>query len=75
MLPKLPFQRLVREISQEINNDVRFQVQALLAVQEASEAYLVCLFKDVNLLAIHAIRVTIMPKDIHLSRRIHGERK
>lgn len=43
-------------------------------VQEAAEAYLVSLFVDVNLCAIHAKRVTIMPKDIQLARRIRGER-
>jgi len=42
--------------------------------QEASEAYLVALFEDTNLCAIHAKRVTIMPKDIQLARRIRGER-
>ena len=43
-------------------------------LQEASEAYLVGLFADTNLCAIHAKRVTIMPKDIQLARRIRGER-
>lgn len=47
---------------------------AILALQEASEAYLVSLFEDTNLCAIHAKRVTIMPKDIQLARRIRGER-
>ena len=47
---------------------------AVLALQEASEAYLVGLFEDTNLCAIHAKRVTIMPKDIQLARRIRGER-
>lgn len=54
--------------------DLRFQSHAVLALQEASEAYLVCLFADTNLCAIHAKRVTIMPKDLHLARRIRGER-
>ena len=44
-----------------------------MALQEAAEAYLVCLFEDTNLCAIHAKRVTIMPKDIQLARRIRGE--
>lgn len=52
-----------------------FQVQALLAIQEAAEAYLVKLFEDTNLCVIHAKRVTIMPKDIRLARRIRGERE
>ncbi|GKA47339.1 histone H3, partial [Tanacetum coccineum] len=53
--------------------DLRFQSHAVLALQEAAEAYLVGLFEDTNLCAIHAKRVTIMPKDIQLARRIRGE--
>jgi len=71
---KLPFQRLVREIATEYKSDLRFQSQAVLALQEASESYLVGLFEDTNLCAIHARRVTIMPKDMQLARRIRGER-
>ena len=74
LIRKLPFQRLVREIAQDFKNDLRFQGSAVLALQEASEAYLVGLFEDTNLCAIHAKRVTIMPKDIQLARRIRGER-
>ena len=74
LLKKAPFQRLVREIAQEYKNDLRFQSSAVMALQEASEAYLVGLFEDTNLCAIHAMRVTIMPKDIQLARRIRGER-
>ncbi|XP_019417404.1 PREDICTED: histone H3.3-like [Lupinus angustifolius] len=73
LIQKLPFQRLVREIAQTMKTDLRFQSHAVLALQEASEAYLVGLFEDTNLCAIHAKRVTIMPKDIHLARRIRGE--
>jgi histone H3 len=54
--------------------DLRFQSTEVLALQEASEIYLVGLFEDTNLCAIHAKRVTIMPKDIQLSRRFRGER-
>ncbi len=57
-----------------LQTDLRFQSQAVLALQEAAEAYLVGLFEDTNLCAIHAKRVTIMPKDIQLARRIRGER-
>nr|GEU49936.1 zinc finger, CCHC-type [Tanacetum cinerariifolium] len=71
---KLPFQRLVREIAQDFKTDLRFQSSAVAALQEASEAYLVGLFEDTNLCAIHAKRVTIMPKDMQLARRIRGER-
>eukprot|EP00798_Chlamydomonas_sp_ICE-L_P009589 gene9589-biopygen5797 len=74
LIRKLPFQRLVREIAQDFKTDLRFQSSAVLALQEASEAYLVGLFEDCNLAAIHAKRVTIMPKDIKLARRIRGER-
>jgi histone H3 len=74
LVRKLPFQRLVREIAQEFKTDLRFQSSAVLALQEASEAYMVGLFEDTNLCAIHAKRVTIMPKDIQLARRIRGER-
>jgi histone H3 len=52
----------------------RFQGSAILALQEAAESYLVGLFEDTNLCAIHAKRVTIMPKDMQLARRIRGER-
>ncbi|XP_033024268.1 histone H3-like [Lacerta agilis] len=74
LIRKLPFQRLVREIAQDFKTDLRFQSSAVMALQEASEAYLVGLFEDTNLCAIHAKRVTIMPKDIQLARRIRGER-
>jgi len=73
LIRKLSFQRLVREIAQDFKTDLRFQSSAVLALQEAAEAYLVGLFEDTNLAAIHAKRVTIMPKDIHLARRIRGE--
>ncbi|RWW50390.1 hypothetical protein BHE74_00043346 [Ensete ventricosum] len=74
LIRKLPFQRLVREIAQDFKTDLRFQSTAVAALQEAAEAYLVGLFEDTNLCAIHAKRVTIMPKDIQLARRIRGER-
>ena len=74
LVRKLPFQRLVREISEDFKSDLRYQSTALLALQEAAEAYTVTLFEDTNLCAIHAKRVTIMPKDIQLVRRIRGER-
>jgi len=73
LIRKLPFQRLVRQIADERKSDLRFQSHAIMALQEASEAYLVHLFQDTNLCAIHAKRVTIMPKDIQLARRIRGE--
>lgn len=78
LIRKAPFARLVREIAEEFgaqtNKVYRFQSTAVLALQEASEAYLIGLFEDTNLCAIHAKRVTIMPKDMQLARRIRGER-
>ena len=81
LIRKLPFQRLVREIASDsevikspLCGKVRFQSAAIMALQEATEAYLVGLFEDSNLCAIHARRVTIMSKDIQLARRIRGER-
>ena len=73
LIRKLPFQRLVREITQDFKTDLRFQSVVILCLQEAVEAYLVMLFDDANLCAIHTRRVTIMPKDILLARRIRGE--
>lgn len=84
LMAKLPFARLVKEIAMEYTSGAhlfgaqtgadphRFQSTAILALQEATEAYLVALFTDANLLAIHAKRVTIMRKDIQLARRIRG---
>ena len=74
LIRKRPFVKLIREIAYGIKSDIRFQSTALLALQEATESYLVAVFEDSNLCAIHAKRVTIMPKDIQLARRIRGER-
>lgn len=74
LLRKLPFQRFCREVAQDFKSDLRFQGSAVLALQESAEAYLVGLFEDTNLCSIHAKRVTIMPKDIQLAKRIRGER-
>jgi len=72
LLRKLPFQRLVTAIATALAVGLRFQGSAVLALQEASEAYLVGLFEDTNLCAIHAKRATIMPKDMQLARRIRA---
>ena len=72
LLRKLPFQRLVREVASEFKNDLRFQATAIIALQEATEAYMVSLFEDTNLAAIHAKRVKIMGKDIALAKRLRG---
>ncbi len=74
LIRKLLFQRLVREIVQDFRHNLQFWADTLNALQEAAEAYLVTLLEDTNLCAIHAKRVTIMPKDIQLAWRIHGER-
>lgn len=65
--------RLVKEIALNYKTDFLFMSQAIAALQEAAEAYLVQLFENANLCAIHAKRVTIMPRDIELTRRIRGE--
>ncbi|KAK9465188.1 histone-fold-containing protein [Lipomyces arxii] len=77
LIPKLPFARVVREVASDYmwgddGTSVRFQSLALLALQEATEAFLVHLLEDANLCAIHAKRVTLMQKDIQLARRIRG---
>jgi histone H3 len=75
LLPRAPFQRLVRTILAGVTSEVTmFRTEALEAIQEAAEAYLVGIFEDTNLCAIHAGRSTIMNKDLHLARRIRGER-
>ena len=70
LIRKLPFQRLVREVAQSIVPDLRFQSTAILALQEASESFLVTMFEDVNVCALHAGRVTIQIKDIWLWNRL-----
>jgi len=73
LIRKMPFARLVKEITQEIHHtDLKWQSLAIHALQEAAEMYMVGLFEDANLAAIHAKRVTIMPRDIQLVRRIRG---
>ena len=71
LLLKKPFQRLVREIAADFKTDLRFQSSAILALQEASEAYLVSLFTDTQLCALHAKRVTIKATDMKLARRLN----
>ena len=74
LIKRAPFARLVKEIAHSSRQDLRFQSSAISALQEAAEAYIVGLFEDANLCAIHVKRITIMPKDIQLARRIRGER-
>ncbi|KAJ5570276.1 histone H3-like centromeric protein hH3v [Penicillium hispanicum] len=77
LIQKLPFARLVREVAldllpADVGAELRWQSHAIQALQEAAEAFLVHLFEDTNLCALHAKRVTIMQKDIQLARRIRG---
>ena len=75
LLPRAPFQRLVRDITGAVGGaELRYQSQALVALQEAAEAYIVGLFEDTNLCCIHAKRVTVQQKDMILARRIRGDR-
>ena len=73
LIPRAPFQRLVRDICGGIDNDLRFQAQALIALQEAAEAYVVGVMEDAGLCAVHAKRQTVMKSDMVLARRIRGD--
>ena len=83
LIKRIPFQKLIREISQEYrvcldgpgtpSVQVHFQSTAIAALQEAAENFIVGLFEDINLLAVHAKRVTVMPRDIRLALRIRGD--
>ncbi|XP_039624732.1 histone H3-like centromeric protein A [Polypterus senegalus] len=75
LIQKLPFSRVVREVCKDLTQmDLKWQALALAALQEAAEAFLVRLFQDSYLCAIHAKRVTLYSKDIQLARRIRGQR-
>merc|ERR1712179_840373 len=78
LIPAMPFSRLIREVAQSVLGynvaEFRFQSAALMALREAAEAFLVTLFEDTVLCAIHAKRVTVMPRDMQLARRIRGDR-
>ena len=74
LLPRAPFMRLVKAISQGYDYEMRFASQAIIALQEATEAYIVGVFEDTNLCAIHAKRQTILKKDMDLARRLRGDR-
>ncbi|RMF07356.1 MAG: hypothetical protein D6773_03615, partial [Alphaproteobacteria bacterium] len=74
LIQKAPFQRMVREVANAAKGGLRWQAAAVSAMQEATEAYAVGLLSDSNLCALHARRVTVMPRDVHLARRLRGER-
>ena len=73
LIRRLPFQRVVKEIVQKVQEDLRLQSAATLALQEAGEMFLVGLLEQSNLCALHVKRVTIMPKDIQLARHVRGD--
>ena len=74
LIRKLAFGRLVREIQLNFNNEaLRWEAKALEALQTAAEQYIVEVFEDANLCAIHARRVTMMVKDVQLARRVKGQ--
>jgi len=74
LIPRLPFQRLAREVGQDLMGGLRFQLGALVALQEAAEMYLVHRFEDANLAAIHARRVTVQKRDMELAKRFSNDR-
>ena len=75
LIPKGPFRRLIRQLVQDMfGENIRMQILAVEALQEAAEAYMVRLFEDTKLCAIHAKRVTIMPRDMKLVSRLRGEK-
>lgn len=74
LIAKAPFSRLVREVAETHKAGLRFQASAVAAIQEASEAFVVSLLADSTICALHAGRVTTMPRDLQLVRRLRGER-
>ena len=75
LIQKAPFQRLVREVATSHKQDLRFQSSAILAIQEATEAFVISVLADTNLCAIHTRRVTIQAKDLQLALRLRGDRR
>jgi len=69
----LPFQRMVKRLALQVDPEIKMQGEALRALQEATELYMIRLFEDGNSCAIHSKRVTLMTKDLALARRIRGE--
>jgi histone H3 len=75
LIPKAPFRRLVREISSSVKETIRMRSTAIEALQEAAESYIISVIGDANLCAIHAKRVTLFPRDLHLALKLRGERR
>jgi len=74
LIHRLPFARLVKEITLIYHHSLQWQSIAIEALQHACEDYIIGLMEDANLSALHAKRITIMPKDLHLARRIRGDK-
>nr|UXY87015.1 centromeric histone-3 like protein [Cryptomonas paramecium] len=74
LIHRLPFARLIKEITSNYHHSLQWQSTAIEAIQHACEDYLVGLMEDANLSALHAKRITIMPKDLHLARKIRGNK-
>ena len=74
LIPKLPFHRLVKEVAGTIG-PYRFETTAILALHEATEAFLVQLFKDADQCRYHSKRKTLMVKDLQLARRVRQGRR
>jgi histone H3 len=74
LIRKAPFQRLLREIVQDMSrkSDLRMQSTALLALQEAAEYFMVDVFNNTNLCLQHSKHKTIMHKDLVLAFCIQG---
>jgi histone H3 len=73
LMPRAPFQRLVREIGQSMSPAIRFRESSIEALQEASEAFIIGMMEDGLLCTVHANRVTLMRKDVALAERIRGD--
>lgn len=73
IIPKLPFQLLVKEIAQDIKSDIRITLEALSALQEGAEDFLVEVFRDTNLLALHREHQTVMLKDMQTALKVRRD--
>jgi histone H3 len=74
LIRRAPFYRMARCLAAVTMEGYRFQTAALAVIQEATESYVIGILANANLAALHAKRVTVMPRDLHLARRLAGER-
>lgn len=72
-LRKLPFQKVVREISQKVGPQYRWQSTAVMALQEAAEAWIIGMFEEANFIKHFAKRVTVLPKDLQIAQRVRRD--